>query len=87
MLALIAQSYPKARLAPDDASLRPGAAFNSYLYSTVHAAHAHELRGYRWATDEFSFADMKRKVPQTIGACFALIERGMLRGPWVMDEQ
>jgi glutathione S-transferase len=26
-------------------------AFNSYLCSTVHVAHAHRLRGYRWADD------------------------------------
>ena len=30
---------------------------------------------------------MKRKVPETMGACFALIERDMLKGPWVMGEQ
>jgi glutathione S-transferase len=30
---------------------------------------------------------MKRKVPQTFGACFALIEQQMLKGPWVMGEQ
>jgi glutathione S-transferase len=50
-------------------------------------AHAHKGRGPRWATEESSFADMKRKVPQTMAACFALIERGMLKGPWVMGEQ
>ena len=61
-------------------------AFNSYLCSTVHVAHAHKMRGYRWATEETSFADMKRKVPETVGASFALIERGMLKGPWVMGE-
>ena len=38
------------------------------------------MRGARWATEESSFADMKRKVPETMGACFALIEREMLRG-------
>jgi len=46
----------------------------------------HRGRGYRWASEEASFADMKRKVPETVGACFALIERDMLRGPWVMGE-
>ena len=30
---------------------------------------------------------MKRKVPKTMAACFALIEREMLKGPWVMGEQ
>ena len=88
MLAFIAQSFPKAKLAPDDAfAFAQAQSFNSYLCSTVHIAHAHKMRGYRWATDESSFADMKRKVPETVGACFALIERDMLRGPWVMGEQ
>src|SRR4051812_2953875 len=89
MLAFIAQSFPQANLAPlDDAfAFAQVQAFNSYLCSTVHVAHAHKMRGARWATEESSFADMKRKVPQTVGACFALIERNMLRGPWVMGEQ
>jgi glutathione S-transferase len=89
MLAFIAQSFPKAKLAPfDDAfTFAQVQAFNSYLCSTVHVAHAHRMRGHRWATEESSFADMKRKVPETVGASFALIERGMLRGPWVMGEQ
>jgi len=89
MLAFIAQSFPQAKLAPlDDAfAFAQAQAFNSYLCSTVHVAHAHKLRGARWATEESSFADMKRKVPQSVGACFALIERDMLRGPWVMGEQ
>jgi glutathione S-transferase len=89
MLAFIAQSFPKAKLAPlDDAfAFAQAQAFNSYLCATVHVAHAHKMRGARWATEESSFADMKRKVPQTVGACFALIERDMLKGPWVMGEQ
>ena len=29
---------------------------------------------------------MKRKVPETVGASFALIERDMLRGPWVLGD-
>jgi glutathione S-transferase len=89
MLAFIAQNFPKAKLAPfDDAfAFAQVQAFNSYLTSTVHVAHAHRMRGHRWATEESSFADMKRKVPETVGASFALIERDMLRGPWVMGEQ
>jgi glutathione S-transferase len=88
MLAYIAQSFPQAGLAPlDDAfAFAQVQAFNSYLCSTVHVAHAHKMRGARWATEESSFADMKRMVPKTVGACFALIERNMLRGPWVMGE-
>jgi glutathione S-transferase len=89
MLAFIAQSFPKAKLAPfeDAFAFAQVQAFNSYLCSTVHVAHAHRMRGHRWATEESSFADMKRKVPETVGACFALIERDMLKGPWVMGEQ
>src|SRR6185437_10704645 len=42
--------------------------------------------GTRWATEESTFADMKRFVPKSVGAAFALIEHKMLRGPWVMGE-
>lgn len=88
MLAFIAQSFPKAKLAPTDDpfAFAQVQAFNSYLCSTVHVAHAHKGRGPRWANEESSFADMKRKIPETVGACFALIERKMFKGPWVMGE-
>ena len=86
ILVFIAQSHPNAGLAPldDPFALAEAQAFNSYLCSTVHVAHAHRMRGYRWADDEASFADMKRKVPQSVGECFGLIEGGMLKGPWVL---
>ena len=88
ILAFIASSFPQARLAPSDDpfAFAQAQAFNSYMCSTVHVAHAHKGRGYRWASDEASFADMKRKVPDSVGASFALIERDMLRGPCVMGE-
>ena len=88
MLAYIAQSFPQAKLAPlDDAfAFAQVQAFNSYLCSTVHVAHAHKLRGARWATEASSFADMKRMVPKTVGACVAMIEQKMFRGPWVMGD-
>ena len=88
ILVFVAQSYPEARLAPldDPFALAEAQAFNSYLCSTVHVAHAHRMRGYRWADDEASFADMKRKVPQSVGECFGLIEGGMLKGPWVLGD-
>jgi glutathione S-transferase len=88
ILAFVAQTYPKARLAPldDPFAFARVQAFNSYLCSTVHVAHAHRVRGYRWADDAAAIAEMKRKVPQTVGDCFALIEREMIAGPWVMGE-
>jgi glutathione S-transferase len=89
ILAFIAQSFPSAKLAQvdDPFAFAQVQSFNSYLCATVHVAHAHRVRGSRWASEESSIADMKRKVPETMGACFALIESKMLKGPWVMGEQ
>lgn len=88
ILGYVAQRWPQARLAPADPwAYAEMQAFNSYLGSTVHVAHAHRHRGYRWATEESSFEDMRRKVPESVGAAFQLIEDGFLAGPWVMGEQ
>lgn len=88
ILVYVAQSYPDAKLAPldDPFALGQVQAFNSYLCSTLHVAHAHRMRGYRWADDEAAIEAMKRKVPQSVGDGFDLIEREMLKGPWVMGE-
>ena len=90
ILAFIAQSFPQARLAPlDDAfAFARLQAFNSYLCATVHVAHAHRLRGPRWvdAGDAAAIAAMQKKVPQSVGECFDLIEREMFAGPWVMGD-
>jgi glutathione S-transferase len=87
ILAFIAQSYPKADLAPlsDPFAFAQMQAFNSYLCSTVHVAHAHKGRGTRWADDPAAIAEMKRKVPESMGACFDLIER-QFNGPWAMGD-
>jgi glutathione S-transferase len=89
ILQLIAQTHPQARLAPlDDAfELARLNAFNSYLCSTVHVAHAHRMRGYRWADDPAAHEAMKKKVPQSVGECFELIEREFFVGPWVLGER
>ena len=88
MLAFIAQSFPRARLAPlDDPFLFAQAqAFNSYLCATLHVAHSHRMRGNRWADDPAAITAMQRKVPDSVSACYDLIEDKMLRGPWVMGE-
>ena len=88
ILAFVAQSFPAARLAPldDPFAFARVQAFNSYLCSTVHVAHAHRLRGYRWADDAAAIAAMKMAVPRSVGECFELIEREMLEGPWVMGD-
>jgi glutathione S-transferase len=86
ILAFISQSCPAARLAPldDPFALAQVQSFNSYLCSTVHVAHSHRMRGYRWADDPTAIEAMKKKVPQSVGECFNLIEHEMLQGPWVM---
>jgi glutathione S-transferase len=88
ILIYIAQSFPAAKLAPldDPYALAKVQAFNSYLCSSVHVAHAHRMRGYRWTDDAAAIETMKQKVPQTVGECFTLIEREMFLGPWVMGK-
>jgi len=88
ILAFVCQSHPEAKLAPHDEpfAFAQVQSFNSYLCSTVHVAHAHRMRGYRWADDPAAIAAMQRKVPQSVGECFALIERELLAGPWVMGD-
>jgi len=91
MLAYVAQRFPAAGLAPldDPFAFAEVQVFNSYLCSTVHVAHAHRMRGHRWvaADDKAAIAAMQKKVPQSVGAGFELIEREMLKGPWVMGER
>ena len=88
ILAFIAQSFPQARLAPldDPFGFAEVQAFNCYLCSTLHVAHAHRMRGNRWANDPAAIAAMQRKVPESVASCYQLIEEKMLRGPWVMGE-
>jgi glutathione S-transferase len=91
MLVYVAQRFPQARLAPmeDPFFFAQIQSFNSYLCSSVHVAHAHRMRGHRWvdADDTHSIAAMQRKVPESVGTGFELIEREMLKGPWVMGDQ
>ena len=89
ILQFIAQSHPQARLAPldDPFELARMNAFNSYLCSTVHVAHAHRMRGYRWTDDPAALEALKKKVPHTVGECFELIEREFFVGPWVLGER
>ena len=52
----------------------------------MHVAHAHKMRGHRWADREESFADMRAKVPQTMAECAAYLEANGLRGDYVAGE-
>jgi glutathione S-transferase len=91
MLVYVAQSFPESGLAPmDDPFLFAQIqSVNSWLCSHLHVAHAHRMRGHRWVDpdDKHAIAALQRKVPQSVGESFAMIERGMLKGPWVMGER
>ena len=88
ILGYIAQIFPKANLMPTDPfEIAQMQSFNAYICATVHVAHSHGRRAYRWADEQSSYDDMKRKLPETVGAAFDLIERDFLKGPWVMGEQ
>jgi glutathione S-transferase len=89
LLAYVAQRFPQAKLAPSDPfAFAQVQAFNNYLCATCHVAHAHLRRGTRWvdAAETEAIAAMQRKVPSSMTQCFELIERGMLKGPWVMGQ-
>lgn len=90
ILFYLCQAFPEAKLAPleDFLGLAQMQAFNAYLSSTVHVAHAHRFRGTRWVdeTETGALAAMQRKVPESMGNCMALIEEGMLKGPWVLGQ-
>lgn len=84
LLDYIAARAPDASLVPT--ALEDAAHMRSvmyYLASTMHVAHAHKLRGIRWADNTDSFADMTRKVPETMTACAAYVEADCLRGDYV----
>ena len=88
ILGYIAQTHQESELATlqDPWQYAQLQSFCAYLCATVHVAHAHGHRGYRWADEETSFQDMTRKVPQNMTECFELIENEMFTGPWVLGE-
>ena len=89
LLCFVAQRFPEAELAPlaDPFALAQAQEFNSYLCSTVYVAHAHRMRGTRWADDAAAIEAMKRKVPPNVTECFELIEHKLMKGPWVMGDK
>jgi glutathione S-transferase len=44
------------------------------------------MRGYRWADEPEAIAAMQRKVPDSVGACYAYIEELAFVGPFVRGE-
>ena len=91
MLVYVAQAFRRPDLLSidDPFAFAEVQAFNAYLCSGLHINHAHRMRGPRWvdANDTAAIAAMQRHVPVSVGANYELIERDMLKGPWVMGER
>ncbi len=57
-----------------------------YITTTLHANHAHRMRGYRWARMESSFQDMRSMVTENMtSGCEFLEER--ITGPFFFGDQ
>lgn len=88
LLEYVAALAPQANLTPADlTALAHMRAVMYYLASTMHVAHAHKLRGHRWADREESHADMTAKVPETMLACAQYVEAECLRGDYVLGDE
>ena len=88
ILAYIGQSFPDTPIGVpvDPFEFARIQAFNAYLCSTVHVAHAHKRRGSRWADQQSSLDDMAAKMPQNMRDGFQIIENDLLQGPFVLGE-
>jgi glutathione S-transferase len=57
-----------------------------YLASTMQVNHAHGPRGYRWASEPSSHADMRAQVQKNMTASASFVEERCLTGPFVMGD-
>jgi glutathione S-transferase len=90
ILGWVAQTFPAAHLKPDGDffTFSKMQEFNIYLASTVHVMFAHYSRPERWADSAAAIAELRAKVPASLGIVLAPIERQLADGrPWVMGEQ
>ena len=88
ILFYIAQLFPEKGLAPRNSfDLAMAQAFNMYIASTVHVAHAHKHRGYRWAETAAAHAEMTEKVPENMASCAAMIQDHFFKGPFVLGRE
>lgn len=87
VMSYVAATHPAANLEPTTPFMRAQLlSFQSYLASTVHVAHAHRVRGARWADDAAAQDSMKAKVTANMTECMALIDSQIPVGPWVMGD-
>ena len=85
ILFFLAQTYPEKTLAPNNSfDLANAQAFNMFIASTVHVAHAHKHRGYRWADDTDAWTAMASKVAANMADCATIIQQSLFKGPFVL---
>ena len=88
ILSYVAQAFPAAKLAPLDPFTFAGMqSFNVFLCSSVHVAFANAFRPARYAEGEAAAAALRAKAPSVLRDYFGLVERGMLKGPYVVGDQ
>ena len=88
ILVYLAQRFPKQDLAPSDPfEFAIAQAFNSYMASTVHVAHAHKHRGARWADDAAAHESMRAKVKENMTEYAQMIEAHYFKGPYVLGDK
>jgi glutathione S-transferase len=83
-IATLASSTALIPSTPEDAAHMRSVMY--YLASTMHVAHAHKMRGNRWADAADSLADMSAKLSETMTTCTAYVEAECLRGPYVCGD-
>lgn len=87
LLDYIAACAPEAGLIPaDKESAAHMRSVMYYLASTMHVAHAHKIRGSRWARQQSSFDDMAAKVTENVTECAVYVQENCLRGDFVCGE-
>ena len=87
ILLYLAQVFPEHKLIPNEPfELATAMAFNLYMASTVHVAHAHKHRGHRWADDPAAHESMRAKVLENMTECARMIETHYFKGPYVLGE-
>ena len=87
ILLYISQIVPEKAFAPDNPfELAKAQSFNMFIASTVHVAHAHKHRGYRWVDDEPAQIAMAEKVSSNMADCANLIEKHFFKGPFVLGD-
>ena len=88
ILVYLAQRFPEQDLAPSDPfEFAIAQAFNSYMASTVHVAHAHKHRGARWADDPAAHEAMRAKVKENMTEYAQMIESHYFKGPYVLGDK